>query len=231
MIKTEKLVPEVYYDRSRDFQLLGRICEFLFNYLKTGTNAIENTIFSDTFDLSLIDLMTSTLGFRKAHEYDAQQLLAFCSAFPYLLRNKGNIKSIECILTLISNVQNIAEPIMVNVNDGVLEVFVSEKISDLALFEDVLDYILPAGISCRIINASLITSTKTEEYKLVDTLRHTEYAQDRTKAQVMDLWNPSESRTPASINEKPLPTPSDSKESRIDNSTIIRWDLPQESED
>ena len=40
----------------------------------------------------LIDLLTMTLGFRSKHNYSTKQLVALCSIFPTILKNKGNIE-------------------------------------------------------------------------------------------------------------------------------------------
>ena len=50
MIKTKNLTPENYYKQSRDFQLIGRIFDFVLNYLKTNVDAVSNNPFSEDFE-------------------------------------------------------------------------------------------------------------------------------------------------------------------------------------
>lgn len=166
MIETKNLVPEVYYNRSRDFQLLGRTYDIIFNYLKTNIDTIYNNPYSENLDNKLISLVAATLGFKEIHEYNTKQLKALCSAFSYFLLNKGTKKSIQDLLNLILNVENTQDQkqqeIVVEEEDHLVIVYIPTDIPDLSLFEDVLTYILPAGVSYRIIREIVISAEDVE---------------------------------------------------------------------
>ena len=154
MVKTQKLVPEVYYNRSRDFQLLGRVYDIIFNYIKMNADLINNSPYEENIDDKLIALVCSTLGFKETHEYNTKQLKALCSIFVGCLRHKGTLASVQDLLNLLVNVENqkqdaYAEPDIEN--PYLLNIYMPLDISDTSLFEDVLFYILPAGVSYRLV--------------------------------------------------------------------------------
>ena len=154
MIKTQNLVPEVYYNRSRDFQLIGRVYDIVFNYLKTNIDTISNLPNTDEVDDKLVNLVSTTLGFKEYHSYNVKQLKALCSIFTVVIRNKGNIQSIQYVLDMLCNIENSSTKaeIVTDTKDIYnLKVFIPQDISDTTLFQDILNYILPAGMSCTII--------------------------------------------------------------------------------
>lgn len=158
MIKTEQLVPQVYYNRSRDFQFLGRLYDIIFNYVKTETNLVKESTLNENTDNKLIDLICTTLGFKQMHHYNIKQLKAICSIFMVAIRNKGNLLSIYYAVYAILHISGIVEePVIRYLEETkVLEIYLSYQLTDKILLYDVLDYILPAGISCKIYAASEI---------------------------------------------------------------------------
>lgn len=159
MITTEKLTPEIYYKRSRDFQVLGRIYDIIFNYIKNNADLIDNAPLSDNFDTKLLDLLSTTLGFKESHTYNVSELKALCSIFTTALRNKGNIQSIQLVLDMLANISNSNSRCYVNLDESEpykISVYIPENVYGKTLFEDVLNYILPAGIICDVKNQESI---------------------------------------------------------------------------
>lgn len=161
MIKTYNLVPEVYYKRSRDFQLLGRIYDVIFNYMKMNTNLVNNLPYEQNIDDKLISLVTTTLGFKQIHEYNAKQLKGLCSIFVNCLRNKGSLASIRQLLNLLLNVEDQelgADFVIDKDNPQLLNIYIPQSVTDTSLVEDMLLYILPAGMSYRIIKETRVNN-------------------------------------------------------------------------
>lgn len=176
MIKTKNSVPEVYYNRSRDFQLLGRIYDIIFNYLKTNVQILDTLPYSEDIDDKLIPLLSTTLGFKQTHEYNTQQLKVVCSSFIHILRNKGNFSAITELLQLLANVENTQESYQYTVDDDnpyVLNIYLPLSISDTSLFEDMLYYVLPAGMSYRIIKQLIIENKPSEDTVFIASDRST----------------------------------------------------------
>ena len=148
MIKTKDLVPEVYYNRSRDFQLLGRTYDVVFNYMKMNADLIENNPLSDDVDDNLIPLLCTSLGFKETHEYNTDQMRALWT-----------LASIQDLLNLLVNVENENDEAHAEVdmnNSYLLNIYMPLSISDTSLFEDMLKYVLPAGMSYRLVRENPI---------------------------------------------------------------------------
>ena len=158
MIKLQDYTPEVYYKQSRDFQMIGRLFDVVLNAVKTNADMIYDIPSSDAAGSDLIDLLVLTLGFKHQHNYSVRQLAAICSIFPTILRNKGSLEAIELVCQTLLTAEGIKDSPDVKVEDNTLYIFISPKLKDLSLLRDILDYILPAGISCQIIRAVQISA-------------------------------------------------------------------------
>lgn len=159
MIKVQRQVPDYYYNESRDFQLFGRIFESVLNHTKTATDTIVNTPLSSNYDVSLLDLLTKTIGFESKRKYDVPNLLALVSSFKSILKIKGTKKSIEDCVRILLKAQNIIDGFEVLVNTSEVtdseitkyirevSIYIPKEVKDIALLEDMLDYVLPAGFN------------------------------------------------------------------------------------
>ena len=159
MIQLQNYTPEVYYNHSRDFQFIGRLYDIVLNSVKTNTDLLNSLRNNANFNDKLVDLLTLTLGFKAKHQYNTRQLVALCSIFPKILKNKGNIKAVQLAGQTLLNAEGITEPFDCEMIDNTLYLFVPRKLSDLNLLYDLLDYILPAGITCEITLGVLLKGT------------------------------------------------------------------------
>lgn len=156
MIYTYNQVPEVYYKESRDFQLLGRIYDVVFNYLKTNIDTIYHLPLDKCTDKNLLDLLSATLGFEIRHNYDVNQLYAICNCFSTIMKNKGTLGSIKMAVNALLNSQGITKAAQIVVYKDTpytITIYIPSKLVDTTLLEDILDYIIPAGMSYTIIGS------------------------------------------------------------------------------
>lgn len=155
MIKLQNLTPEVYYKESRDFQLLGRLFDLVLNAVKTDTDLLYNLPLSTNSDEKLLELLALTLGFKPKHQYNARNLKAVCSVFSEILRNKGSIKAIKIACEALFNSMDISQQLdydFTKDKDNIeLNLYIAQDFGDITLLNDLLSYILPAGMSCNII--------------------------------------------------------------------------------
>ena len=169
MIKTQNLVPEVYYNESRDFQLLGRLFEVIFNYAYNNAEILSKNVNSIQNNSFLLELLCTSLGFKLKQEYNNDQLNAISTIFLELLKNKGNIKSIKLVVNLILNIMGINDEVKIEYDDdGILNIFIPSDVLDLNLFYDLLDYILPAGTIYNIRQSIIVTAELSTTYKYQD---------------------------------------------------------------
>lgn len=158
MISVQKYTPEVYYKNSRDFQLLGRVCEVLYNYILMNVDNMVGLPISDNTNPILLDLALLTIGFDRHHNYTNVDLVKLSEIFKYIMKIKGTKVVIEEIVYLLLRSQSIKEEEFIlnihsllgklrNSNEDfyVIDLYVSNKLKDIVLIEDVFDYILPAG--------------------------------------------------------------------------------------
>ena len=162
LIKFQDLTPEVYYKRSRDFQYIGRLFDLVLNNAKMNTDIISSLPLNPDMDPRLLDLLALTLGFKSKHEYNTKQLAALCSIFPFVLRNKGSKLAIETACNALLNAEGITKEASVEVSNQTVSIFLPSGLSDLNLLKDLLNYILPAGMSCSIVReATLVPPSST----------------------------------------------------------------------
>lgn len=155
MIKLQNLTPEVYYTESRDFQLLGRLFDLVLNAVKTDADLLYNLPLSTNSDEKLLELLALTLGFKPKHQYNARNLKAVCSVFSEILRNKGSIKAIKIACEALFNSMDISQQLDYDFTKGKdnteLNLYIAQDFGDITLLNDLLSYVLPAGMSCNII--------------------------------------------------------------------------------
>ena len=158
MIKIKDQIPSVYYDASRDFQILGHLYEVLLNYTKTNVDMLyllPNGIEADTRST---ELLATTLGFRLKRNYDKDQLAALVSIFPRLLKIKGTKGAVDLAgnaLVKASGVPGVFTSTLDN-DTHVLTVKIPIELSDITLFMDLLPYILPFGIRVAVIRSTTV---------------------------------------------------------------------------
>ena len=160
LIKFQDLTPEVYYKRSRDFQYIGRLFDLVLNNAKMNTDIISSLPLNPDMDPRLLDLLALTLGFKSKHEYNTKQLAALCSIFPFVLRNKGSKLAIETACNALLNAEGITKEASIEVSNQIVSIFLPSELSDLNLLKDLLNYVLPAGMSCSLVQEATLVPPK-----------------------------------------------------------------------
>ena len=183
MIKTENLTPEIYYQMSRDFQLLGRLYDVVLNSTKTDVDLLYNLPIGLNSNLDNLDLLAMTLGFVPKHKYNAKHLKAVCGVLPLIMRNKGSLQSIIILVNTILHAEGIKETVECfekthldkdnnkTVKDHSVVIAVPDKLQDLSLIYDLLDYLLPAGISYELVLVFTVKITGKTKLGYKDTVK------------------------------------------------------------
>lgn len=156
MIKIKNQIPSIYYDASRDFQVLGHLYEVVLNYTKANADMLyllPNGLEADTRS---IELLATTLGFRLRRNYDKEQLAALVSIFPRLLKIKGTKGAVDLAGNALVKASGVPGTFISELKDQVLIVKIPIELSDITLFVDLLPYILPFGIRVSIVRSTTI---------------------------------------------------------------------------
>jgi len=156
MISIKNQVPSIYYEASRDFQILGHLYEVLLNYSKTNADMLyllPNGIKEDT---RATELLATTLGFKLRRNYDKAQLAALVSIFPRLLRIKGTKGAVDLAGDALVKASGVPGLFSSEMKDHILTIKIPIELSDITLFTDLLPYILPFGIRVSIVRNTVI---------------------------------------------------------------------------
>ena len=154
MINFYKQVPTIYSSTSRDFQYLSWLINVVLNSVKHNIDDIYYLPSSKT-DSSLAELLALTLGFKVRRNYDQTQLISLASILPSILKNKGSLRAVQIAGNALVRSSGATGSFDVTVEDGQLEVIFPRELIDITLFMDILPYILPAGMSCRVIRKTV----------------------------------------------------------------------------
>jgi hypothetical protein len=106
-------------------------------------------------DEQLLNLLALTLGFKPTKNYNSKQLHAICSVLPTILKHKGSIQALVLATNALLAAEGVRQPLdyTMHPKQGIT-LYVAQEIDDLSLFTDLLDYLLPAGLSCMIVKES-----------------------------------------------------------------------------
>lgn len=152
MFRTQNNVPEVFPNKSRDFQLFCRLYDVAFSGVKQSINSMMEISNTNTCDSSLLELLSDKLGFFTSVNTDDQELRYILNAFPLIMRYKGSQRALTYTVNLYTRLiaaMTTASEISVTSLNGTytIEVSSSEKIYNSKLLAELLRYILPAGYS------------------------------------------------------------------------------------
>jgi hypothetical protein len=151
MINFYNQVPSVYPSASRDFQYLSWLINIVLNSVKHNVDDMYN-LPNIGADSKLSELFALTLGFKVKRNYDQKQLIALATILPSVLKYKGTIKAVEMAAEALISTSGALGDAEYTVVDSQLRVIIPKDTTiDITLFLDLLDYILPAGMTCRVI--------------------------------------------------------------------------------
>lgn len=95
MIRTQELVPDYYIEKSRDFQVLCRILDYLYNSTQYNTSTMLNMTSTRRAKDTVLPLIGDKFGIYEKDAYSARQLL---EALPTALKYKGSMHSVLMLI-------------------------------------------------------------------------------------------------------------------------------------
>jgi hypothetical protein len=177
MINLYNQVPTIYSNASRDFQYLSWLINIVLNSVKHNVDDLYD-LPNNKSDPRLAELLATTLGFKIKRSYDQRQLIALVSIIPSILKCKGTISAINMAgraLVKASGAIGVFS-CSVDTENSCIEVVFPEGLVDTTLFMDLLPYILPAGMTCRITEETREVLTLDEDKKIDVRFSDTLYA-------------------------------------------------------
>lgn len=146
MFRLQNHVPEVYVDKSRDFQLFCRLYDSCFSGVKFSIDSMARVTDTKHCDSSVLELLKTKLGLFSTIEVDASELRYLLQAFPTIMRYKGSKRSVEYIKVLYTKMySNVSVPEVEYGADCTLRFIFSEPPKNDKLLLELLKYVLPTG--------------------------------------------------------------------------------------
>ena len=164
--RTADNVPEVYPGESRDFQLMGRVLDYVVNGIKFDIDSIRCLANTDDIMGSLLPLLQEKLGFFSDKYFTDTELREILKAFPYIMKWKGSKTALEYALNLFlrlycfdTSVAANGSSIVANPETHTVEVTLNlgtaypevEVLSNLKVLDELFRYILPPGFEVKYI--------------------------------------------------------------------------------
>ena len=151
MFRLQNNVPNVYVDKSRDFQLFCRAYDSVFNGVKYSVDSLSHTSITSECNNTLLSLLADKLGLFTRLNLPDTELRYVLGVFPLLIRNKGSSKAIEYTVRVfqrIAKINNLECEIHIDNNSREIKLTFSSEISNDDLLYELLSYIIPTGYIC-----------------------------------------------------------------------------------
>ena len=113
LLRYDEMVPEVYVNKSRDFQLLTRLWELGLNNPKYFADKLKYQNCPNEIESSLLPLLVTKVGFFPSSDYNNDVLRSVCNVFYALIRNKGSLLSVIELIYTFFNALNVYSDIQI----------------------------------------------------------------------------------------------------------------------
>lgn len=147
MFRVENNVPDVYVNESRDFQLISRLYDLVFQSTRFSIDSMSKI--SDTIRCNdnLLPLIATKVGFFTDLNLTSKSDRMILSAFPYILKYKGSLKSVELTANLFGRIVNSHVDVRQDPEDKNHIILNFDKFSpNIDILYALLNYIRPTGI-------------------------------------------------------------------------------------
>ena len=158
-IRLQNLTPNVYTDESRDFQVLCRLFDSVFNGIKYDSDTIKYIVDTKNIQSSLLPLLQTKLGFLTKKKLNDNEIRYILRVFPELVRNKGSLNAIRKLINICLKLNDISGEFTISYSDtatvinGIMIdahtiiVGIDSVLNSTELITEIARYILPAGFS------------------------------------------------------------------------------------
>lgn len=158
-IRLQNLIPEVYTEESRDFQVLCRLYDSIFNGIKYDADSIKYITDTKFIQSSLLPLLETKLGFFTKKTLTDTEMRYILMAFPDIVKNKGSLKAIKQLVNVCLKLTDITgeytisysdkETVIngVTIKDHTIIVGINTMIENLDIINEIGEYIVPTGFN------------------------------------------------------------------------------------
>ena len=205
LFRVQNNTPRVYYNESRDFQLIGRLYDCIINGIKHDIDSTSYLTDSKLIRSTMLQLLQTKLGFFTKEKFNDEQIRYILRAFPVLVKQKGSIKAVQEAVNMFLKMNHIKSSIRVwyvsdatvvygtEVDDHTIIIGMGTAFQNYTPLMEVLRYILPTGFGFYFYYFSDITAVETE---LMENKAKLIFVSDNINSQVrgQDIEDDTENR-------------------------------------
>lgn len=158
-IRFQELTPSVYSEESRDFQVLERLNDAIFNGIKSDVDSIRWLTNTRYIKADILPLLQTKLGFFSTSNLSSEELRYVLMVFPYLIKNKGSLLAVKQLLNVCLKINGVqgefiisytTKPTIINgvaIESNTVIVGLDTIFNSTEILRELASYILPAGFS------------------------------------------------------------------------------------
>lgn len=184
MIRFQELVPDYYIEKSRDFQVLCRIYDFVFNALKYNIDSMRTITDTRFAKDTILPLIGDKFGIYDKDAYSNRYLL---EALPIALKYKGSLKAVNILINAFLDSEEVfdyvaalcardeesAEVLSETFNRDIkpftIIIFLSDypNMTNLHILDEYMKMVLPSGVTIEYMfgsNRQIFDKFKYNEY-------------------------------------------------------------------
>lgn len=163
VFRLQNNVPDIYVEKSRDFQLLCRLYDCIIDGVKFDVDSMIDILDTNKCRNNILPLLKEKLGFFSDYQFNDDAIRSILKAFPLMIKNKGSLKSIEQAIEVYKKITNFNGRITVVMNkerqtkygqllyDYSLIINIESSLKDTSILDEMLKYLLPAGMMYQIV--------------------------------------------------------------------------------
>lgn len=170
MFRVGNNVPDVYMQESRDFQLLSRLYDLVFQAARFSIDSMEQI--SDTMRCNdlLLPLVATKVGFFTDLNLTSKADRICLSAFPYIIKYKGSLQGITLVANVFEQITNTNVGVQLDKDDSShVTITFEDYTPDIDLLYSLLSYIRPVGLLIDYVVRSDVNTVA--EHTMSDTVR------------------------------------------------------------
>ena len=158
VFRLQNNVPQVYIDKSRDFQMMCRVLDTLHGSVMYDITTMQNLTNPMKINDSMLRLYATKVGFFTNVSIDSEVLRYIVSAFPYIVKNKGNIRGIKRAVATILRAEKVPNSmndysVVIDNTEHRIDIYTFVELKNRVALEEVLKYVIPTGYDVHISSA------------------------------------------------------------------------------
>lgn len=157
LLNVKKMIPDIYTQESRDFQLFCNIYSYVVNGVKWDSDSAGRVIDSSTCKTEFLTLLQTKLGFFTKADFTFEDLRYALMAFKDLINNKGSLRAIVGAVNVFLKTLGIHNKVRITlatddfgfgaykIHDHTIMIGIESGIKDTTLLDELFRYLVPAG--------------------------------------------------------------------------------------